>query len=65
MYAEAEIETGNGNAVLSVPDSAVIDSGDRQMVLVDKGEGRFEPRSVHLGRRDADYVEIRDGVGDG
>jgi Cu(I)/Ag(I) efflux system membrane fusion protein len=65
MYAEAEIETGNGNAVLSVPDSAVIDSGDRQMVLVDKGEGRFEPRSVHLGRRDSDYVEIRDGVGDG
>ena len=50
MYAEAEIDTGSGNAVLAVPDSAVIDSGDRQVVLVDKGEGRFEPRAVQLGR---------------
>ena len=37
--------------VLAVPDSAVIDSGSRQVVLVDKGEGRFEPREVKLGRR--------------
>ena len=35
------------------------------MVLVDKGEGRFEPRAVQLGRRGAGYVEIRDGVADG
>ena len=37
--------------VLAVPDSAVIDSGDRQIVIVDKGDGRFEPRPVKLGRR--------------
>ena len=42
-----------------------IDSGDRQIVIVDKGEGRFEPRAVKLGRRGAGYVEIRDGVKDG
>ena len=65
MYAEAEIDTSGGNAVLAVPDSAVIDSGDRQIVLVDKGEGRFEPRAVQLGRRGAGYVEIRDGLKDG
>jgi membrane fusion protein, copper/silver efflux system len=65
MYAEAEIETGGGDAELAVPDSAVIDSGDRQVVLVDKGEGRFEPRAVQLGRRGAGYVEIRDGLKDG
>lgn len=65
MYAEAEIDTGNGNAVLAVPDSAVIDSGDRQLVLVDKSEGRFEPRAVQLGRRGAGYVEIHDGLKDG
>jgi membrane fusion protein, copper/silver efflux system len=35
---------------LTVPSNAVIDSGDRQIVLVDKGEGRFEPRAVQLGR---------------
>jgi membrane fusion protein, copper/silver efflux system len=62
MYAEAEIDTSGGNAVLAVPDSAVIDSGERQIVLVDKGDGRFEPRAVQLGRRGAGYVEIRDGL---
>jgi membrane fusion protein, copper/silver efflux system len=62
MYAEAEIDTSGGNAVLAVPDSAVIDSGQRQIVLVDKGEGRFEPRTVQPGRRGAGYVEIRDGL---
>jgi Cu(I)/Ag(I) efflux system membrane fusion protein len=65
MYAEAEIDTGGGKPVLAVPDSAVIDSGDRQIVLVDKGEGRFEPRAVALGRRGAGYVEIRDHLKDG
>jgi membrane fusion protein, copper/silver efflux system len=65
MYAEAEIETGSNDPVLEVPDSAVIDSGDRQIVLVDKGDGRFEPRAVQLGRHGAGYVEIRDGLTDG
>jgi Cu(I)/Ag(I) efflux system membrane fusion protein len=65
MYAEAEIDTGSGQDVLAVPDSAVIDSGERQVVLVDKGEGRFEPRKVQLGRRGAGYVEIKDGVAEG
>jgi Cu(I)/Ag(I) efflux system membrane fusion protein len=65
MYAEAEIDTGSGDKVVAVPDSAVIDSGDRQIVIVDKGEGRFEPRKVQLGRRGAGYVEIKDGVSEG
>jgi Cu(I)/Ag(I) efflux system membrane fusion protein len=65
MYAEAEIDTGSGQKVLGVPDNAVIDDGDRQLVIVDKGEGRFEPRSVKLGRHGAGYVEIRDGVAEG
>jgi Cu(I)/Ag(I) efflux system membrane fusion protein len=65
MYAEAEIDTGSGTPLLAVPDSAVIDSGERQIVIVDKGEGRFEPRSVQLGRRGKGYVEIREGVKEG
>jgi membrane fusion protein, copper/silver efflux system len=65
MYAEAVIDTGSGKPVLAVPDSAVIDSGDRQIVIVDKGEGRFEPRPVKLGRRGAGYVGIREGIADG
>src|SRR5436190_3301841 len=65
MYAEAEIDTGTGKQVIAVPDSAVIDSGSRQVVIIDKGEGRFEPRAVKIGRRGAGYVEISDGVKDG
>jgi Cu(I)/Ag(I) efflux system membrane fusion protein len=33
--------------------------------LVDKGQGRFEPREVKLGRRGDGYVEIRDGLAEG
>lgn len=62
MYVEAQIATGTDKPVLSVADSAVIDSGARQIVLIDKGEGRFEPREVKLGRRGAGRVEIMEGV---
>ena len=65
MYVDAEIATGGQTPVTAVPTSAVIDSGTRQVVIVDKGEGRFEPRPVKLGRRNADYVEIREGVSPG
>ena len=62
MYADVEIATGTDAPVLTVSDSAVIDSGGRQVVLLDKGEGRFEPRAVKLGRRGDGRVEIRQGV---
>jgi Cu(I)/Ag(I) efflux system membrane fusion protein len=62
MYTDVEIATGTDTPVLSVSNSAVIDSGERQIALLDKGEGRFEPRAVKLGRRDAGRVEIREGL---
>jgi membrane fusion protein, copper/silver efflux system len=65
MYVEAEIETGGNEPVLAVPEDSVIDSGQRRVVIIDKGEGRFEPRSVEIGRRGAGYVEIREGVAEG
>jgi membrane fusion protein, copper/silver efflux system len=65
MYVDAEINTGSPNPVLAVPDSAVLDSGSRQAVFVDKGGGRFEPRDVKLGQRGDGYVEIRQGISDG
>jgi Cu(I)/Ag(I) efflux system membrane fusion protein len=64
MYADIEIATGTDAPVLTVPDSAVIDSGQRQVVLLDKGEGRFEPRPVKLGRRGDGRVEITEGLND-
>ncbi|HLF31469.1 MAG TPA: efflux RND transporter periplasmic adaptor subunit [Xanthomonadales bacterium] len=66
MYASAQLVSGHGMAsTLTVPDSAVIDSGTRQVVLVQRGEGTFEPREVSLGLRSDGYVEVRQGVSEG
>ena len=65
MYADVEIATGGGRPVVTVPDSAVIDTGDRQVVILDKGEGSFEPRPVKIRGRGEGMVEIMDGVAEG
>ena len=65
MYAEVDIETGTDEPVVAVPESAVIDSGTRKVVIVDKGDGRFEPRDVKLGRKGDRYVEVMSGLQDG
>jgi membrane fusion protein, copper/silver efflux system len=63
MYADVVFQAGaNEEPAIAVPASAVIDSGTRQVVLVVKGEGRFEPRAVKLGRRGDGYVEVLDGI---
>jgi Cu(I)/Ag(I) efflux system membrane fusion protein len=65
MYADVDIETGTDAPVVAVPESAVIDSGTRQVVIVDKGDGRFEPRDVKLSRKGDGYVEVTSGLDDG
>jgi Cu(I)/Ag(I) efflux system membrane fusion protein len=65
MYADVEVAAGASEAVVTVPDSAVIDSGDRQVVIVDKGEGSFEPRDVKIGARGEGMVEITEGIAEG
>jgi membrane fusion protein, copper/silver efflux system len=65
MYVDAEIEIGKREPVLSVPESAMLDTGTRQTVLIDKGDGRFEPREVKIGQRGGGYIEVRDGLREG
>ncbi len=65
MFAQVELSVGGKAAVLTVPDSAVLDTGTRRMVLVQVGEGRFEPREVETGGRGESYIEILEGVRDG
>ena len=65
MYGTVQIDAGPKREVISVPDSAVIDSGTKQTVLVSLGEGRFEPREVKLGARGGGFVEVLSGVKDG
>ena len=63
MYADVVFHAdGDRAAVTTVPVSAIIDNGAQQIVLVAKGEGRFEPRPVKLGRRGDGYVEIVEGL---
>jgi Cu(I)/Ag(I) efflux system membrane fusion protein len=65
MYAQVEFATGARAAVLAVPTAAVIDSGTRKVVVVDLGEGRFEPREVKTGVRGDQFIEILEGVKEG
>jgi Cu(I)/Ag(I) efflux system membrane fusion protein len=64
MYAQVELP-GAGGQALAVPNSAVIDSGTRRVVLVDQGEGRFEPREVRLGARGDEYAAVTEGLKEG
>ena len=61
MAATVEITTPLGKAV-AVPESAVIDSGLRQVVLVERGQGLYEPRRVELGAHAGGYVQVRAGL---
>ena len=65
MFAQVELAVPGQAAVVTVPLSAVIDSGTRQVVLVQRGEGRFEAREVRLGARTDNDVEVLGGVKDG
>ncbi len=65
MFAQVEVRVSGKGKVLTVPTSAVIDSGTRQIVLVQLAEGRFEPREVSLGSRSDTYVEVLNGVAAG
>ena len=63
MYASVLLSAGMTDAdVLSVPESAILDTGKRQTVLVERGEGRYEPREIQVGRRAGGYVEVLEGI---
>lgn len=65
MFANVEVDASAGSGpgqVLAVPSSAVLDSGTRQVVLVERGEGRFEPRTVRVGAQGDGQAQILDGL---
>jgi Cu(I)/Ag(I) efflux system membrane fusion protein len=61
MFTNVEIKVDLGRRLL-VPAEAIIDTGARQIVYVDRGEGVFEPREVMLGMRTGDVVEVSTGL---
>ncbi|MFC3674044.1 efflux RND transporter periplasmic adaptor subunit [Ferrovibrio xuzhouensis] len=62
MYATVELQTAAAIDAITVPQSAVLDTGNRQVVLVDRGGGRYEPREVQLGAHGDGYVTILQGL---
>jgi Cu(I)/Ag(I) efflux system membrane fusion protein len=61
MYANSEIEINLGST-LTVPASAVLQSGLRQLVFVDQGQGVFAPREVKLGVKADSRFVVLDGL---
>ncbi len=64
MYANVEIEVDGGKK-LAIPDEAVLDSGIRKIVFIDKGDGRYAPAEVKLGSKFDGYYEVLSGLSPG
>jgi Cu(I)/Ag(I) efflux system membrane fusion protein len=64
MYATVELTTRSMTGII-LPADAVLDSGREQLVFIAEGNGRFVPRSVTIGRRVGENVQIATGVDEG
>jgi Cu(I)/Ag(I) efflux system membrane fusion protein len=64
MFTNVEIRIDMGKR-LAIPDDAVIDTGIRQIIYVDKGEGYFEPREIVTGLRAEGMTEVVEGLKSG
>jgi Cu(I)/Ag(I) efflux system membrane fusion protein len=61
MFANVVLKINLGKKI-AVPEEAVIDTGLRQIVYVDKGEGNFEPREIQVGLKTDKMVEVLKGL---
>ncbi|MGH7473712.1 MAG: efflux RND transporter periplasmic adaptor subunit, partial [Candidatus Methylomirabilales bacterium] len=64
MYGNVTLRTESDKALV-VPKEAVLDTGLRQLVFLDRGQGVYEPYPVKLGRRSQDQVEVLEGLKEG
>jgi len=62
MYANVRLKSVVSKQTVAVPTEAVILSGERSIVLLSRGGGKFTPRAVTLGAEADGYYEIREGL---
>lgn len=65
MYASVTIASVIGRNLLAVPTEAVIRSGQRNVVIIDKGDGKFSAVEVILGSEAEGYFEVSSGLTEG
>jgi membrane fusion protein, copper/silver efflux system len=64
MYGNVTLQTDAAKALV-VPKEAVLETGLRQLVFMDRGQGKYEQTLVKLGRRNQDHVEVMEGLKEG
>jgi len=64
MYVDVDLTMDMGEGI-AVPFSAVLPTGKHDIVFVDKGEGKLEPRFIELGRKYGDFYEVKSGLNEG
>lgn len=64
MYVNAEIKIDSGKH-LAVPEEAVLDTGLRKVIFIDKGNGHYEPKEVKLGNKLDGYYQVLSGLQEG
>jgi multidrug efflux pump subunit AcrA (membrane-fusion protein) len=65
MFATVELQSSVAINAVAVPEQAVIHSGERNVVVISRGDGRFESRDVKLGVLAGGYYQVLDGVREG
>ena len=65
MYATVIFEPVAAKDAIAVPSQAVLRTGERNVVIVALGDGRFAPREVRLGPQGDGFVQVLDGLADG
>ncbi len=65
MYARVRFHGAAGGEVVAVPNEAVLDTGERKIAFVSRGDGTFEPRELLTGVRTRDHTEVREGLIEG
>jgi Cu(I)/Ag(I) efflux system membrane fusion protein len=61
MFGDVLLDAGSGTGLV-VPDGAVIDTGDRRLVLVDRADGTVEPRAIEVGVKTAGGYQVLGGL---
>ena len=64
MYVNVELDADAANGIV-VPDSAILESGTRQVVFVETAPGQFTARDVSVGPRGDGKALVREGLSEG